>query len=80
MMLGEQIVLRRPASADQARHAARWRLWARPDPDWHDEQAGRAEQALDWFAAAFHLRRLVALRPNDPEALRRLTAAVKHLR
>jgi WD40 repeat protein len=50
-------------------------LVARADPGWHDVTAGRYEFA-DWFAAAFHLDRLLASRPNDPQLLARRVAAL----
>jgi WD40 repeat protein/tetratricopeptide (TPR) repeat protein len=34
-------------------------------PDWHAQDAAAAEQQGDYFAAAFHRRRLAELRPRD---------------
>jgi tetratricopeptide (TPR) repeat protein len=36
-------------------------------PAWHADEAEHAEQRGDWFAAAFHRRRLAQLRPDEPE-------------
>ena len=40
---------------------------ARFDPFWHQEQAAEAEKKHEWFAAAFHLGRLVSTRPWDAD-------------
>jgi WD40 repeat protein/tRNA A-37 threonylcarbamoyl transferase component Bud32 len=42
---------------------------ARPDPAWHEAEAGRAARAGRWFPAAFHLDRLLAGRPRDAALL-----------
>jgi WD40 repeat protein/serine/threonine protein kinase len=39
---------------------------------WHEFQANESEQENQWFAAAFHLRQLLALHPNDPTLAARL--------
>jgi hypothetical protein len=39
---------------------------------WHEFQANESEQENQWFAAAFHLRQLLALHPNDPALTARL--------
>ena len=39
-----------------------------PDPAWHHEQASAAEQREDWFAAAFHLNRLLGSEPWNAAA------------
>jgi tetratricopeptide (TPR) repeat protein len=36
-------------------------------PTWHAHDAQDAERQGDWFAAAFHRRRLAQLRPHEPE-------------
>src|SRR5262249_54875943 len=43
--------------------------FARPDPAWHAAEAARYERERRWFAAAFHLDRLLAVRPHDAAAL-----------
>jgi tetratricopeptide (TPR) repeat protein len=53
-----------------------------PPPDlrrWHLTQAADAEAVKDWFAAAFHLSRLVEKGPDDVELLRRLATAHANL-
>src|SRR5262249_29546856 len=35
-------------------------------PAWHAEDARRAEEANDWFAAVFHRSRLCEIQPHDP--------------
>jgi WD40 repeat protein len=37
---------------------------------WHRREAADSEQAGQWFAAAFHLRRLIDTKPADVEQLR----------
>jgi hypothetical protein len=59
-----------------AEDEARRRAWA---PDWHAEDAAAAEKAGDWFAADFHLGRLLLLRPGDPALWRRRAEALRHL-
>jgi hypothetical protein len=42
-----------------------YRKWVtRPDPDWHAAEADRLDRAGERFAATFHLRRLLDLRPG----------------
>ncbi|HJT77195.1 MAG TPA: protein kinase, partial [Gemmataceae bacterium] len=54
---------------------------APPDPRrWHLSQAADAEAAKDWFAAAFHLDRLLKMAPEDSDLRRRLDAARAHQR
>jgi predicted Zn-dependent protease len=43
---------------------------------WHRRQAAAAEDAKQWYAAAFHLRRLLANDPGNVEYLERLGAAL----
>ena len=44
-------------------------------PKWHREEATRAEQEKDWFAATFHLRQLLQIEPEDEAINRRLEEA-----
>jgi WD40 repeat protein len=37
-----------------------------PDPDWHEREAFACEKAGQWFAAAYHWRRLADLYPTNP--------------
>jgi WD40 repeat protein/tetratricopeptide (TPR) repeat protein len=48
-----------------ARQRARLRAQARPDPAWHAEWVKSAEYNKHWFAAAFHLGRLLLKSPGD---------------
>jgi tetratricopeptide (TPR) repeat protein len=53
-----------------------------PPPDlrrWHLAQAADAEAVKDWFAAVFHLSRLVEKGPDDVDLLRRLATAHANL-
>jgi hypothetical protein len=61
-----------PGAEDEARRKA-WNF------DWHAEDAAAAEGADDWFAADFHLGRLLRLRPADPALWRRRAEALRHL-
>jgi hypothetical protein len=47
---------------------------------WHADRAADAEGAGQWFAAAFHLRALLALTPSDASLNRRLGEAEKRHR
>ncbi|MBI2927384.1 MAG: protein kinase [Verrucomicrobia bacterium] len=62
--------------------AARWRelreryaAWFGPPPNseaaWHRAEADHAAAALDWWAAAFHWRKLEESKPDDAEAQNR---------
>ncbi len=42
---------------------------------WHEQQADNCEEAKDWFAAAFHLDKLIEANPKDPELKKRRDAA-----
>src|SRR5262249_30708328 len=43
-----------------------YRQWAtRSDPDWHRGRAGLYEKEQQWFAAAFHLSRLIEAEPQE---------------
>jgi WD40 repeat protein/serine/threonine protein kinase/tetratricopeptide (TPR) repeat protein len=35
---------------------------------WHRREAGACETSANWFAAAFHLSRVIELAPDDPQA------------
>jgi WD40 repeat protein len=59
-----------------AEDEARRRAWA---PAWHAEDAEAARRADDWFATAFHLGRLLLLRPGDPALWRRRAEALRRL-
>src|SRR5205085_7608245 len=48
--------------------------------DWHRWQAAAAEGEQHWFAAVFHLSRLLAEAPEDPDLLRRRADAQANLR
>jgi WD40 repeat protein len=52
--------------------------WEKPGNarSWHLAQATEAEAARHWFAAAFHLRRLLAEDPRNAEYLERLGTAL----
>jgi WD40 repeat protein len=41
------------------------------DLSWHRDQAARYEKAGNWFAAVFHLNRLLESQPSDPALLQR---------
>src|SRR5262249_11754985 len=43
----------------------------RPDPDWHATEADRLDRSGESFAAGFHLRRLLDLRPRSVVVLLR---------
>ncbi len=47
---------------------------------WDDFEAEDSEQAQQWFAAAFHLRRLLLVRPGDQDVATRLYRANDHLK
>lgn len=49
-------------------------------PGWHAEVAAEAEKAGNWFAAAFHLSRLDALKPGRGETQERLQKANSKLK
>ena len=67
----------RTEAAQEARRAA-WADYAR---DWHHRAAQDAERGSRWFAAAFHLRQLLAAQPADVEQLReRLKRCADNLR
>jgi len=47
---------------------------------WHELEAEDSQEQEQWFAAVFHLERLLALRPADPSLPKRLSRAKAHLR
>src|SRR5262249_52932959 len=52
-----------PTGKEAKRPGFRW--WVDPDYPWHEAQAQEAWQEGNWFAAAFHLGRLLDDRPWD---------------
>lgn len=52
---------------DPAKDCAAWLEFSRSDPRWHAEQADAALRNNHWFAAAFHLDRLLRERPWDAD-------------
>jgi hypothetical protein len=46
---------------------------------WHARDARAAEEAADWFAAVFHLDRLIRLTRDDRSLLERRKAAASHV-
>ena len=58
---------------------AAYRWWIDPDYRWHAEQAQQSQQAGDWFAAAFHLGRLLPSRPWDAGLRARRAYALSRL-
>ena len=62
-----------------ARSRAAWPLPDRAERlRYHGEQARQAEQQQQWFAAAFHLGRLLLDQPGDADLQRRRAAALKN--
>jgi hypothetical protein len=55
----------------------RHQVWA---PTWHAEDAAAAEKAEDWFAAAFHLGRLLQFKPGDQAIQKRHAQALQMLK
>jgi WD40 repeat protein len=47
---------------------------------WHEFEAEESELEQQWFAAAFHLQRLLSMRPGDPSLSERLARAQQHLK
>jgi hypothetical protein len=47
---------------------------------WHESQALSSELGGQWFAAAFHLKQLLLLRPGDSLLLQRLALANEHFK
>ena len=46
---------------------------------WHQREAEASEKAQQWFAAVFHLDRLIAAQPDDRPLRNRRTSAYAHL-
>jgi WD40 repeat protein/tetratricopeptide (TPR) repeat protein len=65
-----------PGKAERLRR----RALALADPAWHRELAVKAERDGEWFAAAFHLGRLLQSSPDDPELRGRRARALIELR
>ena len=65
---------------DTAEYARR-NAWPPPDRAerlrYHGAQARQAEEQKQWFAAAFHLGRLLLDQPGDADLQRRRDAALK---
>jgi hypothetical protein len=47
---------------------------------WHETRAKCSEVERQWTTAVFHLKHLLAAKPNDPEVMSRLALAEAHLR
>jgi WD40 repeat protein len=45
---------------------------AKPDPKWHIQNAEDSEKNKQYFVAAFHLRKLIEIEPNNETAKKRL--------
>ena len=54
--------------------------WTKPDPVWHLDQANEFEKNNQWFAAAFHLRKLIEIEPSNMAAKKRLQFAENNLK
>jgi eukaryotic-like serine/threonine-protein kinase len=59
----------------EAEEKRRLREWAKPHPSWHAEQAWDSEQKQQWFAAKFHLKKLLELNQFNPTLPIRLAIA-----
>jgi hypothetical protein len=55
------------------------RRWVEPDLRWHAAELQEAQQAKQWFAAAFHLQRLLLQRPWDADLHAQRAAALLRL-
>jgi WD40 repeat protein/serine/threonine protein kinase len=66
-----------PGEAPDGTEIARRLELARPDLDWHQAQFTSAVGSRNWFGAAFHGEKIVALRPWDAEALVKLAHACR---
>jgi tetratricopeptide (TPR) repeat protein len=81
---GDLVVIRELQAPD-ARELDRRRLRTASDPGWHEQEASRRETstlwrpARWWGAAAWHLDRLVAGRPDDPSLRQRRGEALAEL-
>jgi tetratricopeptide (TPR) repeat protein len=64
----DQEVIRLVGTPDAGELA--YRAWVtRPAPEWHRSEAERLERGGRWPAVAFHVNRLLALDPGDPDGL-----------
>jgi eukaryotic-like serine/threonine-protein kinase len=54
--------------------------WSQPDPKWHSQNAEESEVGEQWFAAAFHLRKLIEIEPSNEAAKKRLQVAETNLK
>ncbi len=63
----------------QAARTARLTRMAQPDPEWHREQAQQSLQSENWFAATFHLERLLQRYPWDASLHLQLSLALQNL-
>ena len=54
--------------------------WAKPNPKWYSQNAKIAEENKKWFAAAFHLRKLIELRPKNEATKKRLQIVENNLK
>jgi WD40 repeat protein/tetratricopeptide (TPR) repeat protein len=68
---GKPFIQPQPDERERERLAAQ----ARPDPAWHAEKAATAENDKRWFAASFHLSRLLLESPMDDNLLGRRARA-----
>jgi WD40 repeat protein len=71
-----RVVRTNPDYDPWAEDALRREAW---DADWSERDAAESEAAGDWFAACFHLRHLVELRPDDTDLIVRLKKAESEL-
>ncbi len=63
----------------RAKYPAQFRVSSGELAAWYDCQARQCERDHDWFAAQFHLKRLLSLRPSDLSVADRLTVAERRL-
>jgi WD40 repeat protein/serine/threonine protein kinase len=63
-----------------SRHPSDFTVSAEQVAAWHEFQATECEQHKKWFAAAFHLKQLLLLRPDDQTLRQRLAQAQQHLK
>jgi tRNA A-37 threonylcarbamoyl transferase component Bud32 len=79
----DQGTLRQLTDAEWRERLQEWEAsggdWEPVGGRWHHSQAAEAEAAAQWFAAAFHLKQLLAHDPNDADLQRRLKAVQERL-
>jgi hypothetical protein len=63
----------------QAARSARLTRMAQLDPEWHREQAQQSLQSENWFAATFHLERLLQRYPWDANLHLQRSLALQNL-